>query len=126
MTVELQPKERDAVYAQISANFSLFGDLELAMEKGDEEACYWLGRKIGDGLRLIIDGGLGWRERTADPTVLTLPDLELREILGRMREQAVTHYESRRPDAEGSQAEMDEIKTVSTAAETVFDQTRPG
>jgi hypothetical protein len=125
MAVELQPKERDAVYAQISANFSLFGDLELVMKKGDEEACYRLGRKIGDGLRLIIDGGLGWRERTVDPTVLTLSDSELLQILARMRDQAVTHYESRRPDAEAAQAEMDEIKAVITAAKTVFEQTRP-
>jgi hypothetical protein len=126
MAVTLEPKERDALFTQITLNFTLFGDLELAMHKGDEESCYKLGRKISDGLRLIIDGGLGWQERTADPTVLTLPDLELRQILARMREQAVSHYESIRPDAEASQAEMDEIATVSTAAETVFDQTRPG
>jgi hypothetical protein len=39
MGVELQPQERDAVFSQINANFTLFGDLELAMENDDEEAC---------------------------------------------------------------------------------------
>jgi hypothetical protein len=126
MPVTLQPEERDALWGQITANFTLFGDLDLAMHEGDEEACYKLGRKIADGLRLIIDGGLGWQQRTAAPTVLTLPDTELRGIMARMKEQAVTHYESRRPDAEESQAEMDEIATVRTAADSVFDQTRSG
>jgi hypothetical protein len=37
---------------------------------------------------------------------------------------AETHYESRRPDAEEVQAELDEIARVRTAAESVFDQTR--
>jgi hypothetical protein len=125
MAVTLQPNERDALISQISADLTLFGDLELAMKQGDEEACYRLGRKICDGLRLIIDGGLGWQKRTVDPTVLTLPDMELRRILGRMREQAGALLESKRPDHEEAMAEMDEIATVRTAAETVFDQTRP-
>jgi hypothetical protein len=125
MAVTLQPEERDALWAQITANFTLFGDLERAMQEGDEEACYLVGRKIADGLRLIIDGGLGWQERTAALTVLTLPDMELRGILARMQEQAASHYESRRPDAEEAQAELDEIARVRTAAESVFDQTRP-
>lgn len=125
MPVTLQPDERDALWQQISSNFTLLSDLELAMDKGDEESCYKIGRKIADGLRLIIDGGLGWQPRSATPTVLTLPDLELRQIMGRMKEQAVTLYESKRPEAEASQAEMDEIAAVRAAAATVFDHTRP-
>src|SRR3954451_20657209 len=58
MAVKLRPQERDALYAQISANFTLFSDLELDMHQGNEEACYRLRRKISDGLRLIIDGYL--------------------------------------------------------------------
>jgi hypothetical protein len=125
MAVTLQTKERDALWAQIIANFTLFGDLEQAMGRGEEETCYRLGRKIADGLRLILDGGLGWQERSAMPTVLTLPDTELRGLMARMEEQAVTHLESRRPDAEQAQGEMEEIAEVRKAAESVFDQTRP-
>jgi hypothetical protein len=66
MVVGLQPQERAALFSQISANFTLVGDLELAMHKGDEEARCRLGRKISDGLRLMIDGGLGWKERMAE------------------------------------------------------------
>lgn len=125
MAVTLQTQERDALWAQVHANFTLFGDLELAMSRGEEETCYRLGRKILDGLRLILDGGLGWQERSAMPTVLTLPDMELRALMSRMQEQAVTHFESRRPDAEQAEEEMQEIAGVSKAADVVFDQTRP-
>ncbi|HKF82062.1 MAG TPA: hypothetical protein VKB23_03765 [Solirubrobacterales bacterium] len=125
MAVTLQSNERDAVYAQITADFTLFGDLEHAMGVGEEEACYRLGRKITDGLRLILDGGLGWQQKTVGPTVLTLPDSELRRILMRMEEQAVNLHESRRPDAEEVQADLDEIAAVRTAAGSVFDQTHP-
>ncbi len=125
MAVTLQTKERDALWAQVIANFTLFGDLELAMSRGEEETCYRLGRKIADGLRLILDGGLGWQERSVMTTILTLPDSELRALMSRMQEQAVTHFESRRPDAEQAQEEMDEIAEVRKAAETVFEQTRP-
>jgi hypothetical protein len=125
MPVTLQPKERDALWAQINSNFTLFGDLELAMSRGEEETCYRLGRKISDGLRLILDGGLGWQEQSAMPTVLTLPDTELRGLMHRMQEQAVTHFEARRPDAEQAEEEMREIAGVREAADSVFDQTRP-
>ncbi len=124
MPVTLEPKERDALWAQITANLTVFGDFERAMHEGDEETCYRLGRTIADGLRLILDGGLGWQARTAEVTVLTLPDLELREVMARMKAQAVTHYESRRPDAEEAEAAMEEIATVRDAADSVWEQTR--
>ena len=124
MPVTLPPKDRNALWAQINANFTLFGDLELAISRGEEESCYKLGRKILDGLRLILDGGLGWQERSAMPTVLTLPDMELRTLMSRMEEQVVTYFESRRPDAEQAEEEMKEIAGVREAAESVFYQTR--
>jgi hypothetical protein len=93
------------MFAQITADFTAFGDLEQAIRAGAEEQCYLLGRKLSDGLRLLVDGGLGWRERTADPTVLTLSDGELLRIMGRMQDRAARLYESMRPDRESSQAE---------------------
>ena len=126
MPVTLQPNERDAMFAQISADFTAFGDLEQAIRMGDEEQCYLLGRKLSDGLRLLVDGGLGWRERTADPTVLTLPDGELLWIMGRMQDRATTLYESMRPDRESSQAEWGDIETVRDACGTVMDEVRLG
>jgi hypothetical protein len=126
MAVTLQPDERDALWDQATANLAAAGDLEAALHAGDEEACYRMGRKIADGLRLIVEGGLGWQSRSAAPTVLKLPDLELREIMVRMRDQAVTLQESRRPDAEEAEAELKGIAAVCTAAESVLDQTCSG
>lgn len=126
MPVILEPKERDALLAQITSNFTAVGDLERAMHAGDEEVCFRLGRTIADGLRLILDGGLGWQPRSAEPTVLTLPDAELREIAHRMRDQAVLHYESRVPDAEEAQAVIEEIAMARDAANSVWEQTRAG
>lgn len=108
----------------ITADFTAFSDLERAIGEGHEEECYLLGRKLSDGLRLLVDGGLGWRERTADVTVLTLPDEELLQIMGRLKDRAVTLYESMRPDRESSQAEWEEIGTIRDACGTVMEQGR--
>lgn len=94
MAITLQPKERDAIVNQISADFTPFGDLENAIEEGNEEQCYILGRILSDGLRLLLDGGLGWRSHTGEPTVLTIPDEEMIAIMGRLRERMVGLYES--------------------------------
>jgi len=123
MTVTLQPKERDAVFTQLSAEFTGFGDLESALSQANYEACYQLGRKFSDSLRLIIDGGLGWQQRTADPTVLTLPDKELRQIFERLGTRISKLDAAKQPEAEAMQGEMDEIASIVAAAESVFEQT---
>jgi hypothetical protein len=124
MSITLQPKERDAMFAQITADFTAFGDLEQAISEGDEEQCYLLGRKLSDGLRLLVDGGLGWRERTADPSVLTLPDGELLRIMGRMQDRAARLYEAMRPDRESSQAQWGDLGTIRDACGTVMEEVR--
>lgn len=123
MPINLEPNERDAIFAQISADFTLFGDLERAMAEGDEEACYRLARKLSDGLRLLVDGGLGWKRRSIDPTVLTLPDADLRRIMSRTRSEAVSANEALRPDREESQEQWDEMVTVIVACDSVMEQT---
>src|SRR5690348_15070659 len=124
MPVTLKPEERDALFSQINADFSMLGDFELAIEEGNEEDCYRLGRRLVDGLRLLIDGGLGWRRRTADPTVRTLPDDEIQRIMGRMRLEAMSVIESIRPDREATQKEWDEFPAIRDACESAMRQTR--
>ena len=123
MAVSLEPAERDALHARILAAFTLFGDLDTAISEGNEEACYKLARKISDGLRLLLDGGLGWQQRTVGPTVLTIPDSELRQIVGRMKIEAMAVCEARRPEHEESRAEWEEIEMVRDACKTVLEQT---
>lgn len=122
MPIVLQPKERDALHAQLLAEFTLFVDLERAIHEGDEEACFKLGRKLSDGLRLLVDGGLGWQRRTVDPTVLTIPDSELRRIGRRIQVEAMAAYEAMRPDREESRAQWDEIASVRAACDSLLDQ----
>jgi hypothetical protein len=126
MAITLKPAERDAIFTQIGADFTAFGDLEKAIDDGDEEQCYILGRRLSDGLRLLLDGGLGWRPRTAGPTVLTIPDEELLGIMSRLQERMVTLYESMRPDREETQAEWDEIATIRDSCTKVMEQARRG
>ncbi len=124
MPVILQPKERDALWAQIAGEFTLFGDLDQAMHRGEAKPSEDLGRKIADGLRLIIDGGLGWKKHVAMPTVLTLPASELIEIFSRIEEQAASRYGDPEVFAEEGEAEIEEIETVRAAATSVFEQAR--
>jgi len=125
MSVVLQPKARDALHAQILAEFTLFSDLERAVHEGDEEACYKLGRKLSDGLRLLVDGGLGWQRRTVDPTVLMVPDSGLRRIASRMQDEAAAAYESMRRDREETLARWDEIDSIRAACDSVLNQAQP-
>jgi hypothetical protein len=124
MAITLEAQQRDAIFTQISADFTLFGDLEQAIEDGDEEQCYFLGRILSDGLRLLLDGGFGWRERTAEPTAITIPDEELVGIMARLKDRMVTYYESTRPDREQTQATWDEIATIRDSCSEVLKQAR--
>lgn len=119
MPVTLKPEQRDAVFAQMSAYLDGMGDLETAIERGNEEECYFLGRRVLDGLRLIVDGGLGWRRRTVEPTLLTLPDEELRRIVGRLRMEAMAGMEATRDEESG---EWDLYPAIKKACESAFDQ----
>jgi hypothetical protein len=92
------------------------------LRRGDQEACYRLGRRLSDGLRLIVDGGLGWQKRTADPTVLTMPEDELLPIISRMKSEATAAYEALRADHEASAAPWREIAVVRDACGSLLDQ----
>jgi hypothetical protein len=124
MAIKLKPDQRDAFFTQITADFTLFGDLEKAIEEGDEEQCYLLGRILSDGLRLLLDGGLGWRSRTAESTVLTIPDEELLGIMGRLQDRMVTLYEATGSERESAQAAWDEIATIRDSCGEVMEQAR--
>jgi len=122
MPVTLEPEKRDALFDQITADLGVLGDLERAIEEGNEEGCYSAGRRVLDGLRLIIDGGLGWSTRTVEPTALTLPDHEIRRIMSRMRMEAMAGMQAMRDEAEG---ERDLYPAIKQACESALDQTDP-
>jgi hypothetical protein len=122
MPVSLTSKERDAIFAQVEVDLGLLGDLQTAIGRGDEEECYRLGRRVSDALRLVVAGGLGWRERTRGATVLTLSDEEIRHTVIRMRGDVMAAIEHKRPEHEESQSEWDELAAIEKACETTLDQ----
>ena len=122
MTVRLESEERDAFFMQVSVDLGLMGDLESAMKSGDEEECYRLGRRVSEALRLVVVGGLGWKERTAEMTVLNLPDEEIRRTVSRMERDVRAGIEYKRPEHEESQAEWDELLATKAACGAVLDQ----
>lgn len=122
MPVELSAQQRDALFAAILLTLRRFDELEQAIGQGDLESAYRRGREITDGLRLIADGGLGWAVKTAEPTTLTLPEAELRPIIGRMKAEADAVYENRRPDREETEREWAEVTDTRDACQAVLDQ----
>jgi hypothetical protein len=122
MPVTLGSEERDALFAQVEVDLGLLGDLQAAIGRGNEEECYRLGRRVSDALRLVVAGGLGWREMTRGATVLTLSDEEVRHTVTRMRGDVRAAIEHKRPEHEESQSEWDELAAIEKACGTTLDQ----
>jgi len=93
------------------------GPLGTAISNGDEEECYRLGRRVSEALRLVVEGGLGWRERTAETTVLNLPDEEIRRTVRRMERDVRARIEYKRPEHEENQAEWDRLIATKAACQ---------
>jgi len=124
MPATLKSEERDALFFQVSPNLDLLGDLQMAMSEGNEEECYNLGRRVSDALRLVIEGGLGWRERTQGSTVLTLPDQEITRLVNRIQRDVRMSIEYKRPEHEESCSEWERLAAVMDACKSVLSQTR--
>lgn len=122
MAVELAPQQRDALFKRILLDFSGFEDLQVSIAAGDLEQAYRLGRRIADGFRLIVDGGLGWEDRTAEPTTISLPPIDLRRIMCRMHDEAVAEWDSKRPDREETEREWGEVTDARDACSAVLAQ----
>lgn len=120
MAVEIGAMERDALFRRVLIDLATYDDLKAAVEAGDLEQSYRLGRIIADAFRLVVDGGLGWAHRTAEPTALTLPPAELRRIITRLRADAEADYESSRPQREEAQKEWGEITDARDACTAVL------
>ncbi len=122
--VVLDPRERDAIAWHLLAILGQLGDLENAIEREDEEACYRTGRDVLDALQLILEGGVGWRVRTVVPTSLTLSHERLYSIMARLRSGARSLEEAKRPEHEESQEEWKAVSDLNQAIDSVLQKTR--
>ena len=123
IVVEVPTDERNALLAQALSSFSAFGDLERAIEVGDFEQAYKVGRKISDGLTLIFDGGLGLVPQTDEPWTPQLPPEQLRAIATRMKKTADAWWESKRLERQETQREWAEITGLQSACTSILEQT---
>lgn len=124
MGVTISAEQRDALYSLVLDELTACEDLRLAFEANDLETSYRLGRRVSDALRLIVDGGLGWGARTGASVELTLPAEDLLRIFGNLRRNAISLYESMRPEQEELQSEWEEIKRVQETCDEVLEKLR--
>lgn len=122
MTIDLSPKDRDALFQRVLLDFSAFDDLQRFVAAGDLEQAYRIGRRLADGFRLLADGGLGWEQRTAATTTLELPPLELRRILTRMHDEALAEWEGKRPEREDTEREWAEVTDARDACASILER----
>lgn len=122
MDIQLSPEGRDAIFSRILVDFTAFEDLLRAVDAGDLEQSYRLGRRMVDGLRLIVDGGLGWAHRTVEPVTLMLPPEELRGIMTRLRDAVAAEHEAVRPEREEAERDWRKVTDARDACTMVLDQ----
>lgn len=122
MAATITAEERDAIFTHILLALDAFEDVENAIETGDHEVAYAVGRRVSDGLRLILDGGLGFAQSTVGPVTLKLPPNELRPIMSRMRRELDALCESKRPEFESARKEEADTLAVRNACYSVLDQ----
>jgi hypothetical protein len=116
-------EHRNALYALFLGSLGEFLDLEAATKSDDLETCYRLGRRLHDGLRLIVDGGLGWGLRaTSEPVRLELPAPELRRILLALRQEAVELRENLPPGSHEIQREVDRAALAEAGCDEALGQ----
>jgi len=132
MGIDLEAPERDALHASIRADLSLFGDFEDALARGEVNTCADLGRTLADGLRLLVDGALGWRLETTRPTVFSLCAEDLLPIMLRKTSTVQAEIEALenrdetlrgRLDDEAA-TELAELRLLNAACESVINQAR--
>jgi hypothetical protein len=99
MSQAITPEQRDAIYELVREELTGFEDLMRAVDRGDLETAYRLGRLHSDCLRLIMDG-VGWGEHHGRRVSLSIPEEELQGILRRLRDRAANLYERERPEME--------------------------
>jgi hypothetical protein len=91
MTHTITAEQRDALYDQILDRLSGIGDVWIAVCSNRHDVAERLGREYSDDLRLVLDDLGGFGDGSGRPVELTTPPEVLRRVLGRLRDQAMSH-----------------------------------
>jgi hypothetical protein len=112
MAATITVEQRRALYNRALDQLRGFDDLLDAVDEGDLETAYRLGRRYSDALRLIQEG-LGWGETGRSGGGLEgIPPADLAGILGRIEDDATAQYEQERPAQEEFRATWEQTALV--------------
>ena len=107
VTATIDRHQRNGLYELVRNHLGAISDLWLALEENEDFAvAERLGLEFSEDLRLLAD--IGWQQREERETFeLTMPALDLMEVLKRLHDEAATvltesgsERESREGDAE--------------------------
>jgi hypothetical protein len=107
VTATIDRHQRDGLYELVRNHLGAISDLWIALEENEDFAvAERLGLELSEDLRLLAD--IGWQPREERDTFkLTMPALDLMEVLKRLHDEAATvltesdsERESREEDAE--------------------------
>lgn len=108
MPLIIQPEQRDALYASITARLTGIGDIYVAVAVEDFDTADRLSSEFADYLRLLHDD-LGWGDSADGPIELKSPLDVLERSLKRLKERAEIEWgeEAReRAELEGQEVEV--------------------
>jgi len=109
--------QRNALHNRMLDQLRGFDDLLNAVDQGDLESAYRLGRRFTDALRLLQEE-LGWAEQiTGDWEVRNISPTDLSQILSRVRDDAAVQHERERAEQEDFRTTWDQAALVRDACE---------
>jgi hypothetical protein len=123
MGLLISADQRDALYRRALDQLSAFDDLLQAVDAGEIEAAYRLGRRMTDALRLIQEE-LGWEPTGAPRELQHIPSQDLLSILSRIRDDATLQYGSLRPELEAVRAPAEETALIRDTCGELVDSLR--
>lgn len=124
MTVQISAAQRDALYRRALAQLRAFDDLLRAIDSGEAETAYRIGRRMTDALRLIQEE-LGWAWQTSgDHDLGRMSPRDLLGILDRIRSDSILEYESQLPELEEVRGPVEEAALIRDTCGEVMDNLR--
>jgi hypothetical protein len=112
MSVTISADQRNALYRRLLDQLRGFDDLLKAVDDGEIETAYRLGRRLTDALSLIQEE-LGWgEEATGEWELRKIPPKALARTLARIRDDALTQYEREREEQEEFRSTWDQAALV--------------
>lgn len=124
MTIQVSAAQRDALYRRALAQLRAFDDLLGAVDAGETEAAYRIGRRMTDALRLIQEE-LGWVWQTSgDHDLGRMSPQDLKGILDRVQGDSILEYENQLPELEEVRGPVEEAALIRDTCGEILESLR--